>query len=626
VIIANPPYSAGQKSENDNAANVVYPHLDQRIRETYAARSNAQLQKGLYNSYIRAIRWGADRLKESGGVMAYVTDAGWLDGNTMDGLRKCLAEDFTSIHIFHLRGNARISGEQRQREKDNVFGQGSRQPVAILVFVRNPASAERGKIHLHDIGDYLTREEKLERIARASSVNNMNAANAWLIITPNEHGDWLKQRDSRFEEFLAIADKEGAEQRDLFVNYSQGVLTARDGWCVSSSKDAMLTNMQVMISVYNGEVARFIASAPNFENAKARETFVDGFVIDDATKISWTGNLKTALGKRQKITFVEDRAAPTAYRPFLRQWLYFDRKLNERVYQIPRIFPVAGYENRVISVSGIGARAGFSALMLDVIPNFHTIDTGQSFPRYIYEAAKLDDENGLFAGQDDDASSYTRRDAITDEGLAHFVAAYPSETITKDDLFHYVYGLLHSEDYRERYADNLTKQLPRIPLMKRQADFWALVEAGHALGDLHVNYESAEPYHVTIKEGDLRLANIPDPVAYFRVEKMKFAGKRGEVDKSTVIYNPRITITGIPLEAYDYVVNGKPALEWVMERQCVKTDAASGIVNDANRYANETVGDPAYPFNLFCRVITVSLETMKIVRALPALDILEPTG
>ena len=296
-----------------------------------------------------------------------------------------------------------VGSNSASEKKDNVFGQGSRQPVAILVLVRNPASAERGAIHFHDIGDYLTREEKLDRIARAGSVHNMNAANAWLVITPDEHGDWLKQRDSRFDEFLAIADKEGVEQRDLFVNYSQGVLTARDGWCVNSSKDAMLTNMQAMISVYNGEVARFIASAPNFENARARETFVDGFVIDDATKISWTDNLKTALGRRKKITFVEDRAAPTAYRPFQRQWLYFDRKLNERVYQIPRIFPVAGYENRVISVSGIGARAGFSALMLDVIPNFHTIDTGQCFPRYVYEPTKPDDENGLFAGEDDDA-------------------------------------------------------------------------------------------------------------------------------------------------------------------------------------------------------------------------------
>lgn len=214
-----------------------------------------------------------------------------------------------------------------------------------------------------------------------------------------------------------------------------------------------------------------------------------------------------------------------------------------------------------------------------------------------------------------------RRDAITDEGLIHFQSAYPGEAITKKDLFYYVYGLLHSEDYRTRFADNLSKQLPRIPRVKIASDFWAFSKAGRALAGLHVNYEQVEPYVVTIAQGDLRLANIPDPERFYRVEQMKFAGKRPNLDKSTVIYNANITMTGIPLEAYDYVVNGKPALEWVMERQCVKTDKASGIVSDANRYAIETVGDPAYPLKLFQRVITVSLETMRIVKALPILDI-----
>lgn len=249
----------------------------------------------------------------------------------------------------------------------------------------------------------------------------------------------------------------------------------------------------------------------------------------------------------------------------------------------------------------------------------------QLFPRYVFEEpVSIDDtdtQGGLFSREA--SSQRIRRDAITDEGLKHFTDAYPGEAISKDDVFYYVYGLLHSEEYRERYADNLTKQLPRIPLMKRVEDFRAFVAAGRALGELHVSFESVDPFPVTVKEGDLRLANIPDPVAYYRVEKMKFGGKRPNLDKTTVVYNPRITITGIPLEAYDYVVNGKPALEWVMERQCVKTDPASGIVNDANRYAIETVGDPAYPFKLFCRIITVSLETMKIVRCLPGLDIRE---
>jgi predicted helicase len=295
--------------------------------------------------------------------------------------------------------------------------------------------------------------------------------------------------------------------------------------------------------------------------------------------------------------------------------------MNEMVLQIPRIFPAAGVENRVISIAGVGARSGFSVLMLDAIPNLDTIEKGQCFPRYLYEATRPGGE--LFGASGTEEPSYHRTDAITDEAVSHFEVAYPGEKITKDDLFHYVYGLLHSEDYRDRYADNLTKQLPRIPLTKQASDFRAFVEAGRALSDLHVGYETVEPYPVTIKEGDLRLADISDPIAYFRVEKMKFVGGRGGGDKSIVIYNPRITITNIPLETYDYIVNGKPALEWVIDRQSVKTDAASCISNDANCYANETVGDPAYPFKLFCRIITVSLETMKIVRSLPALDVFE---
>jgi predicted helicase len=288
------------------------------------------------------------------------------------------------------------------------------------------------------------------------------------------------------------------------------------------------------------------------------------------------------------------------------------------------MFPQGDSVNPVICISGVGHRGNFSALMAAEVPslNFADMDNNQCFPRYVFdvEAEEADDaQGGLFAVAPTKEGG--RRDAITDEGLAHFQAAYPGETITKDDLFHYVYGLLHSEDYRARFADNLSKQLPRIPAVKKAADFWTFVEAGRKLGDLHCDFDTVEPFPVTIAQGDLRLAHIPDPVKFYRVEKMKFGGKRPNLDKSTVIYNPHITITGIPLEAYDYVVNGKPALEWVMERQCVKTDKASGIVNDANRYATETVGDPAYPLLLFQRVITVSLETMKIVRGLPKLDI-----
>lgn len=258
--------------------------------------------------------------------------------------------------------------------------------------------------------------------------------------------------------------------------------------------------------------------------------------------------------------------------------------------------------------------------MSNTLPDIQAMFNGQCFPLYLYEEKQPDDRQYTLEGED---TSLTRRDAITDEGLAHFNAAYPGEKISKEDLFYYIYGLLHSPDYRERFKNNLAKALPRIPAVKTFADFVAFRDAGRALGDLHANFETVEPYMVTFKEGDHRL--IPeadaDPVKFYRVKKMKFGGKGKDKDKTTVIYNENITMQNIPLEAYDYVVNGKPALEWVMDRQVVKTDKASGIVNDANDYANETVGDPKYPLLLFQRVITVSLETMRIVGNLPSLDI-----
>jgi predicted helicase len=618
VIVGNPPYSAGQKSENDNADNLSYPKLDGRIRETYAKRSNATLAKGLYDSYIRAIRWGSDRIGNAG-VVAYVSNAGWLDANTADGLRKCLVDEFTNIHVFHLRGNARTSGEQRRKEKDNVFGQGTRTPVAITLLVKNPKAAEQGSIQFHDIGDYLTREEKLSIISSFGSIGGIDSKNGWRAITPDEHGDWLNQRDDSFDAFIVLGDKKGDDAK-LFENFSQGILTARDSWAYNPSRIAVAANMEAMIRFYGEELKRFNATYPTADR-KVREAAVDGFVDTDASKISWSGNLKADLAKAKHIRFQDDRVFPSEYRPFTSQWLYYDRALNERVYQMPRIFSDHKSENRIICVSGVAAR-DFSALMSRTISSYDFVEKGQCFPRYLYAGEAVVTENGegdLLNAGGASGSEVQRRDALTDEGLVHFQAAYPGEIITKDDLFYYVYGLLHSEDYRARYADNLSKELPRIPAVKKAADFWAFVEAGRKLGDLHCDYEKAALYSVTIAQGDLRLANIPDPESFYRVEQMKFAGKRPNLDKTTVIYNANITMTGIPLDAYDYVVNGKPALEWVMERQCVKTDKASGIVNDANRYATETVGDPAYPLKLFQRVITVSLETIKIVRSLPPL-------
>ena len=615
VIVGNPPYSIGQKSENDNNDNVEYPTLDARIRSTYAARSEATLSKGLYDSYIRAIRWASDRIGNAG-VIGFVTNAGWLEANTADGLRKCLADEFSSLYVFHLRGNQRTSGETSRREGGKIFGSGSRAPIAISLLVKNPQATQHGQIHFHDIGDYLSREDKLEKIEAYASVSGVPQ---WQAIAPDAHGDWLKQRDDSFGQFIVLGDKKGDAPK-LFDNFSLGVVTNRDAWAYNQSKAKLAANMSGMIAFYNAEVARFNAANPGLATA-ARQERVDGFINPDPTQISWTHNIKQDLVRDNRHIFEVGCLVPSLYRPFTKQWLYYNRRFNERVYQMPRIFPDASAKNLVICTAGVGAKHSFCALIVNTLPNLGMVDIGvtQCFPLYLYDEADQSSDDCLFAQES--SKGPRRRDAITDAGLAHFQNAYPDEAISKQDLFYYIYGILHSPDYRERYADNLSKELPRIPRVKTAADFWAFSKAGRELAALHLNYETVKKYALIIGSQ----SNLTD--ADYRVEKMKFGKKKDPEtgkninDRSTVIYNNKITLSGIPEAAWEYVVNGKAALDWVMERQAVRVDKASGIVNDANDWATETMGNPKYPLELFQRVVTVSLETQRIVNGLPALTI-----
>lgn len=608
VIVGNPPYSVGQGDANANNANVAYPHLDTRIRDTYAARSNATNKNALYDSYIRSIRWASDRVGNAG-IIGFVTNAGFVEANTADGLRKCLVDEFSSLYVFHLRGNARTSGETRRKEKDNVFGMGSRAPIAISLLAKNPNTSNHGQIFFYDIGDYLTREEKLEKITAFGSVSGISD---WQSITPDEHGDWLKQRDVGFEQFWAIGDKDKTSSSAVFESYSRGVQTARDAWAYNASQTKLQRNMKSMIEFYNAEVERFNAVHAGMDT-KTRQERVDNFIDTDGSRISWTRALKQDLEKSRSYSFDADCIVPSLYRPFTKQWLYFNRRFNEMVYQMPRIFPEAGIENIAIMVKQRPAEEGQLALMVNCPPELQTDGGAQSFPLYLYEMVEPErgETNDMFFDKPE-IPELQRRDAITDAGLAHFQEAYSDKKINKEAIFYYVYGVLHSPDYRERYADNLGKELPRIPCVKNASDFWAFSEAGRKLAHWHLNYETVEPYPLTID------AKGVQSDADYRVEKMKFA-KKG--DKSTVIYNGKITLRDIPAEAWEYVVNGKAALDWVMERQSVKTDKASGIVNDANDWAIDTMGNPKYPLELFQRVVTVSLETQKIVAALPKLDI-----
>ena len=625
VIIGNPPYSAGQDNTNDNNANVEYPLLDSKIRSTYAARSNATNKNALYDSYIRAIRWASDRIMDAG-VIGFVSNAGFIETNTADGLRKCLAEEFSSIYVFHLRGNARTSGELRRREKDNVFGQGTRTPVSITLMVKNPKAAEHGKIFFHDIGDYLTRDEKLTKITDFISINGITAANGWTSINPDQHGDWISQRDDTFSEYISLGDKKDKDAVALFKNYSNGIKTNRDAWCYNYSPTKLALNMGRMIDLYNSEVTRYHNACKDL--AKDRYPDIDSFINSDSTKISWNRGLKNDLRRNVKHSFQQSSLVTGMYRPFTKIAVYFSKHMNDMVYQMPRIFPNSTVDNRVISLVGLGTPKSFSVIMTNVLPDLQLQANGQCFPLKLYsvnnEPAEGDESEEVMqisllddAPQESKAEGqYCVTDGLTDEGLDHFNKFYKTDALTKEDIFYYIYGLLHSEDYKSRFEDNLTKELPRIPCVKKLPDFWLISNAGRSLADLHLNYEAVAPYQVKFNGGKMGVDMLQDED--FKVTQMKFPSK---LNKTSVIYNSKITMTDIPLEAYDYQVNGKSALEWVMERQSITTHKESRIVNDANDWAIDTMQNPRYPLELFQRVITVSLETMKIVRALPKLEI-----
>ncbi len=610
VIVGNPPYSAQQERENDGNKNLKYPKLDEEIRRSYAARSNAGLKKNLYDSYVRAIRWASDRIRGKG-VICFVTNGSFIDANNMDGLRTCLVEEFTRVQVFNLRGNQRTSGETSRKEGGKIFGSGSRASVAITLLVKDPDVASDGCVHYHDIGDYLSREEKLRRITEASSMAELPQE----MLTPNGHGDWINQRDPAYRKFMALGNKECADSVRVFDVYSLGVVTNRDPWACNFSRAALAENMSRMISFYNEQRADY---SKRLKRVVGRPLSVEDVIDADPKKIAWTRNLKGDVRRQKVREFSVTKIVTSMYRPFTKQNLYFDRRFNEMVYLIPKLFPSDGVENLIISVTGIGATKPFSVLMGNTLPDLEDISKAQHFPLWWYEAV----ETGSVSGHVE--THYERRDAISDAALAAFRRAYArgrGAEIEKEDLFYYVYGILHSSEYKQRFAADLKKQLPRVPFAR---DFWAFSKAGRDLARWHLEYETVEPYPLQ-QGGELDLGDA----ALYRVEKMSFAKVRvdGKIadDKRTILYNSRIRLGGVPLKAYEYVVNGKSAIEWVMERYQVTVDKDSGIGNDPNDWASEH-DDPQYILNLVKRVVRVSVETVRIVEGLPALNEFAPVG
>ncbi len=605
VIIGNPPYSGAQKSENDGAKNLPYPSLDASIRDTYAQLSAAGLKK-LYNSETRAMRWASNRIGDSG-IIAFVTNGKFVKSNSGDGLRRAIEREFDRAWIFDLRGDQR-EGDWR-REGGKVFDAGSQNSIAIVVLARRPGNGAEHQVFYSDIGDYLSREQKLRRVDESAGVSGL----VWSSVVSNAEGDWLEPRDAQYLTFSPLGAK-GSSERAIFKTYSLGVVTNRDAWVYNFSRAAVGRSVGQLVGAYEEQRKRFVDWLAR-DGKAASDQLVEGFIDRDETRIKWTRSLKSDLRRAKKLSFDDSHIVVANYRPFARQRMYFDRRLNEMVYQVPSLFPTPDHGNIVIAPTGAGAASTFSVLATDAVPNLDAIEKAQCFPRYYYE--RVEPGEDLFTASNDEVT-YTQHDAIADEALADYRVNYGAE-VSKDDIFYYVYGLLHSPDYRTAYAADLKRMLPRIPMVASVDDFHAFVTAGRDLAALHIGYETVTPYPLQIT-GEPGLGVVGDSLYdWYRVEKMRYGGTAREKDRSTVIYNPRITVTGIPAEAHDYMLGSRSAIDWILDRYRVKTDKASGIVNDPNDWSRE-VGDPRYILDLLGRVVTVSVETVRIVSGLPRIE------
>lgn len=597
VIMGNPPYSIAQNSSNDNAQNQSYPKLDAKISNTYSKESNALLSRALYDPYIKAFRWSTDRLDKNGGIICFVSNAGWLEGGSTDGFRKCLEKEFSSIYVFNLRGNQRTSGELSRKEGGKIFGSGSRTPIAITLLVKNPAiKYDKAKIFYHDIGDYLSREDKLAIVKKFNTIGNHNLS--WKSLQPNEHGDWISQRNEAFDTFIPIEpeNKNDLKTQSFFTFQNPGILSGREPWVYNFTKKSLRNNMSRMVDFYNSQQADFAkARKKNLKLEVAK--FIDG----NPANISWTVNLKKDVERGKEHSFASNKIQPAIYRPFTKQYLYFDRPFIERPGSSASLFPNADLSNIVICVSGIGANKENCIYASNLIIDYNALDAGaKCFPLYYYEERQKHSQS-LF---DKDDGEFVRRDGVSDFIFERAKKQY-GKNVTKEDIFYYVYGFLHSPEYREMFANDLKKMLPRLPLLEDVRDFWAFSKAGRKLVELHINYETVLAFKgVKITGADS---------GFFTVEKMRFPKKD---QKDTVLFNSKITISNIPEKAYQYVVNGKSAIEWIMERYQVTTHKESGIQNDPNDWAKE-VGNPRYILDLLLSVINVSVQTVEIVEGLP---------
>ena len=541
-----------------------------------------------------AIRWASDRI-EGQGVVAFITNGSWIDGNADEGVRACLAEEFSSIHVLNLRGNQRTQGERSRREGGKIFGQGSRAPVAITILVKNPDAAHNGcHIHYRDIGDYLSREEKLDKLREAVSILEIRD---WQEITPDEHYDWIRQRSDAFQQFYPLGSKDakaGKFDDAIFRLYSQGLKTNRDAYLYNFSRNTCAENARKMTQDYLNALQER-EDNPDFTVAEAARRH--------SSNIKWEDDLRANLRRQKKPRFEEDFIRKVLYRPFVATNCYADYIFVQRKYQIDRIFPDSSSENRVICVPGIGSTKSFSILITDTMPDLELISKSQCFPRYRYpKMANVSDAMEVLPCIE---KVPDRIDNISDTAVLTFREHYPDDTITKDGIFDYVYGVLHTQSYREGFANDLSKMIPRIPFAP---DFHAFAEAGKALAGLHLGYETCEQYPLSLvfaHDGE------PQPHHFRLTEKtMRFATPA----KTTLNINEHVRLTGIPEMAHRYMVNGRTPLEWFIDRYRIKRDKESGILNDPNGWFE----NPRDLVTAIARIVYVSVESTRIIEGLPS--------
>lgn len=589
IIIGNPPYSVGQKNAMDNNSNTSYPNLDERISSTYGSNINSGLIKGLYDSYVRAFRWASDRIGDNG-ILSFVSNGNYINNLSFSGFRRELLKEFNHIYVFNLRGDQRTQGELSRKEGGKIFGSGSRTPISIIVLVKHKDKPFDGFVHYKDIGDYKNRETKLKEIEDYSSISNID----WKEIAPDKSNDWINQKNEEFEEFIPLVSEESPEVSLFGSHISRGLVTARDSWTIGFNSKTVCVNMEKFVKKFNFEQTRVLnlLSKARIFDSNQKKSFVEKNVNYDKSNIKWGREIYNLLLRGKPLTLVKD-VRDIMYRPFVKKRLYYDPRVLNCVCKWKNIIPNQTDRNLNITISTPPCKKDYSALAINIISDIDCMEHAQSIP---VEWINDNTQGSLFefAGFDQN------EDTLNDNALSLFKEKYEDKSITSSSVFSYIYAVLNSKSYREKYSNNLGKEMPRIPFLK---DFWGWSNIGKALIDLHLNYEKAKPY-AGVK--------IEKSTEDYKVTKIRYLLKDR---KDTIIFNDHIIISNIPLKAYDYVVNGRSPIDWVLDQYQYNVDKESGIIDDPNLYDEEKGGK--YVFDLILSLITVSLETQKLIKELP---------